>query len=397
MEQLSSVVVVGGGAVGLTAALALARRSVPVTVLEAAPQLVEEYRASTFHPPTLEMLDDLGLAQGMLAKGLIAHTFQYRDRAEGLVAEFDFGLLKNDTRFPFRLQLEQYALSVAAYEELSRVPGASVRFGHEVTGVRMDGDCVVLEVTTEAGAQEISAPYAIGADGATSAVRRSLGIAFDGMTYPERYLVLFTTFDFAEHMGDLAYVNYVSDPEQWFVLLRTPGVWRVLFPTDAEHTDIELEVDAVSQEHLKRVVPSDQDYPILHRMLYRVHQRVADTYRMGRVLLAGDAAHVNNPLGGMGLNGGIHDAVSLANALGDVWHGRAREQALDEHSERRRRIAIDYVQAWTHQNAVAIAQSDPAARRLQQDELRATAADPERARRYLLRTSMIEALRGAAR
>ena len=397
MEQLSSVAVVGGGAVGLTTALALARAGVPVTVFEAAPHLVEEYRASTFHPPTIEMLDDLGLAQGMLAKGLIAHAFQYRDRVEGLVAEFDFGLLKNDTRFPYRLQLEQYALSLAAIEELSHIPEASVRFGHEVTGARMEGDHVVLDVTTEAGAQEISAPYVVGADGATSAVRRSLGIAFDGMTYPERYLVLFTTFDFAEHLKGLAYVNYVSDPEQWFVLLRTPGVWRVLFPTNADQTDDELEVAAVSQEHLKRVVPSHEDYPILHRMLYRVHQRVADTYRVDRVFLAGDAAHVNNPLGGMGLNGGIHDAVSLAGALAEVWHGRAGEEALDEHSERRRRIAIDYVQAWTHQNAVAIAQSDPDARRRQQDELRATAADPERARRYLLRTSMIEALRGSAK
>jgi len=394
MEQLSSVVVAGGGAVGLTTALALAQAGVPVTVLEAAPKLVEEYRASTFHPPTIEMLDDLGLAQGMLAKGLIAQTFQNRNRNEGVVAEFDLGLLKNDTRFPFRLQLEQYALSVAAYDALLRLPGADVRFGHEVTGVRLGGDHVVLDVATSSGPQQVSAPYVVGADGAASAVRRSLGIAFDGMTYPERYLVLFTTFDFAAHLENLAYVNYVSDPEQWFVLLRTPGVWRVLFPTDASETDDALEMDADSQEHLQRVVPIDADYPILHRMIYRVHQRVADSYRMGRVLLAGDAAHVNNPLGGMGLNGGIHDAVSLARALADVWHGHAQARALDEHAERRRRIAIDYVQAWTHQNAVAIAQSNPDARRRQQNELRATAADPERARRYLLRTSMIEALRG---
>jgi 3-(3-hydroxy-phenyl)propionate hydroxylase len=396
MEQLSSVVVAGGGAVGLTTALALARADVPVTVLEAAPQLVEEYRASTFHPPTIEMLDDLGLAQGMLAKGLIAPIFQYRDRTHGVVAEFDLGLLKNDTRFPFRLQLEQYALAVAASEELSRVPNADMRFGHEVTGVRADGDRVVIDVATANGPQEISAPYVVGADGAASAVRRSLGIPFEGMTYPERYLVLFTTFDFGAHLDRLADVSYVSDPDQWFVLLRTPDVWRVLFPTNADETDDALGVDAASQEHLQRVVPSDEPYPVLHRMLYRVHQRVADSYRVGRVLLAGDAAHVNNPLGGMGLNGGIHDAVSLAGALAEVWHGRAPKHVLDEHSERRRRIAIDYVQAWTHQNAVAIAQSDPDARKRQQDELRATAADPERARHYLLRTSMIEALRGSA-
>ena len=397
MESLSSVVVVGGGAVGLTTALALARSSVPVTVLEAAPTLVEEYRASTFHPPTLEMLDDLGLAKGMLADGLIAPTFQYRDRKEGLVAEFDLGLLKDDTRFPFRLQLEQYALAKAAYAELLRLPEATVRFGHEVTGVRLEGEGVVISVATAAGPVELGAPYVIGADGAASAVRHSLGVAFDGMTYPERYLVLFTTFDFAAHLDGLGFVNYVSDPEQWFVLLRSPGLWRVLFPTHAEESDRELELSEAAQEHLQRVVPMAEPYPILHRTLYRVHQRVADTYRIGRVLLAGDAAHVNNPLGGMGLNGGIHDAVSLAEALSAVWHGRASEEVLDEHAVRRRRIAIDYVQAWTHQNASNLSQSDPSARKRQQEELRATAADPLRARQYLLRTSMIEALRKSAR
>ena len=306
-KALSSVLVVGGGVVGLTTALALARAGVPVTVLEAAPELLEEYRASTFHPPTLKMLDDLGLAEGMLAKGLVAPTFQFRDRREGLIAEFDLGLLKNDTRFPFRLQLEQHALAVAAYAELLRVPGATVRFGHEVTSVRLEDDRVVLSVSTAAGPLELSAPYVVGADGATSAVRRSLGIAFDGMTYPDRYLVLFTTFDFAKHFNKLSYVNYFSDAERWFVLLRSPGVWRLLFPTKAKETDRELELEEVAQEHLQRVVPTGEPYPILHRTLYSVHQRVAGKYLVGRVLLAGDAAHINHPLGGMGLNGGIHD------------------------------------------------------------------------------------------
>ena len=339
------------------------------------------------------MLDDLGLAQGMLAKGLVAPTFQFRDRREGLIAEFDLGLLKNDTRFPFRLQLEQHALAVAAYAELLRVPGATVRFGHEVTGVRLEDDRVVLSVVTAAGSREISAPYVVGADGATSAVRRSLGIAFDGMSYPERYLVLFTTFDFAKHLDGLSYVNYVSDAEQWFVLLRSPGVWRVLFPTQAKEMDRALALEEIAQENLQRVVPTAEPYSILHQTLYSVHQRVAGNYLVGRVLLAGDAAHINNPLGGMGLNGGIHDAVSLASALSAVWHGRAPERVLGEHAARRRRIAIDYVQAWTHQNASTLSQTDPGARKRHQEELRATAADPRRARQYLLKTSMLEALR----
>ena len=393
MESLSSVLVAGGGAVGLTTALALARAGVPVTVLEAAPELVKEYRASTFHPPTLEMLDDLGLARGMIDAGLIARTFQYRDRDDGIVAEFDLDLLRDDTRFPFRLQLEQYALSLAAYDALGRIPGADVRFGHEGTAVRSEGGRVIVTVATPGGQEELSAPYLVGADGAGSAVRRSLGLAFDGMTYPDRYLVLFTTFDFAAHIPGLGYVSYVSDPEQWFVLLRSPGLWRVLFPTKAEDTDRELELDETAERHLQYVVATPERYPVLHRTLYTVHQRVAERYRVGRVLLAGDAAHVNNPLGGMGLNGGIHDAVSLAEKLAAVWLGRAGDEALDEYADRRRRIAVEHVQAMTHGNAAAIGQTDPDARRRQQAELRETAADPERARHYLLRTSMIAALR----
>jgi 3-(3-hydroxy-phenyl)propionate hydroxylase len=393
VESLSSVLVAGGGAVGLATALALARAGVPVTVFEAAPELVKEYRASTFHPPTLEMLDDLGLAQGMIEQGLVAPTFQYRDRVEGLVAEFDLGLLRGDTRFPFRLQLEQHALAVAAYAALSQMATAEVRFGHEVTSVRQEGNRVVASVTTPEGPLEVSAPYVVGADGASSAVRRTLGIPFEGMTYADRYLVLFTTFDFAAHLDGLGYVNYVSDPEQWFVLLRSPGVWRVLFPTRAEETDEALERGDAAQEHLQRVAATGEPYPILHQTLYRVHQRVARMYRVGRVLLAGDAAHVNNPLGGMGLNGGIHDAVALAAALSGVWHGRGGDSLLDAYAESRRRIAAEHVQKMTHENAAAIGQADPEARRAQQEELRATAADPARARQYLLRSSMIASLR----
>ena len=127
MTVIDGVLVVGGGTVGLTTALSLARRGVPVTVLEAAPELVREYRASTFHPPTLEMLDELGVADDFIAQGLVADKLQFRDRSEGLIAEFDLALLKDDTRFPFRLQREQYALSQLVFERLRRLPNARVR------------------------------------------------------------------------------------------------------------------------------------------------------------------------------------------------------------------------------------------------------------------------------
>jgi 3-(3-hydroxy-phenyl)propionate hydroxylase len=392
VDRFEGVVVVGGGAVGLTIALALAQREVPVKVLEAAPALVEEYRASTFHPPTIEMLDGLGLAAGMIDQGLIADKLQYRDRRLGKVAEFDFGLLRDDTPYPFRLQIEQYVLAKAAYERLIALPGASVEFECPVSAVEQDADEAILTIGTASRTRQLSAPYVIGADGGTSAVRHSLDIAFEGMTYEDRYLVVFTKFPFHEHLTDLAYVNYVSDPREWFVLLRSPGLWRVLFPVQDETADAELTLDAAVQERLQGIVASPTPYPVIHRTPYRVHQRVAATYRKGRVLLAGDAAHVNNPLGGMGLNGGIHDAVRLSQALSGVWHRTLPDGELDAYSDERRGIALAHVQAQTKQNAAAISQADSTARERQQAELRETAADPVRAREYLLRVSMITGL-----
>ena len=394
------VLVAGAGAVGLTAALGLVRRGIPVTVFEAEPGLVEEYRASTFHPPTIEMLDGLGVGAALRSKGLEAPRFQFRDRREGLIAEFDLAALADVTPYPYRLQVEQFALVELLYEELWRAAGSVVLFDHRVAGVEETSDGVTVVVETPDGRREFAGSYVVGADGGRSAVRHALGIDFEGMTYPERYLVTFTTFDFRLVMPDLAQVNYVSDPEEWFVLLRSPGLWRVLFPTKPEETVFDEEpgaeaLDRLAQERYQRVHATGEPYPLVYRNVYRVHQRVARAYRAGRGLLAGDAAHVNNPLGGMGLNGGIHDAVMLTEALARALGGSGGSgdtRALDHYAAERRRIAVQFIQAQTAQNEQNIRQRDPEARRRRQEEQRRMAEDPAAARAYLLRTSMIESL-----
>lgn len=386
---------------GLTAALALAKKQVPITVLEAEPELPKELRASTFHPPTLEMLDELGLTEKLIAQGLIADKFQFRDTKAGKIAEFDLAVLKDDTRYPFRLQLEQYALSVLAYEALQRLPNADVRFGHKVVNTVPAQDHVAVIAETPEGRRQFMADYVIGADGAHSEVRRAMGIPFEGMTYPELYLVQFTTFDFLERIPDLAHVNYVFSDEDWFVLLHSPGVWRILFPMRPEEAALDALPDDATlelrgQACLQKVVATGQPYPVVHRAIYQVHQRVAQSYRSGYVLLAGDAAHVNNPLGGMGLNGGIHDAINLSGKLAQVWHGQASDKLLDAYSEERRRVAIQFIQRQTSENAAGIAQKDPEARNRYYEELPGMATDPVKARQYLLRTSMIESVRAAS-
>ena len=383
------VLIVGGGAVGMMTALALTERGVPVTVLEAGGGLVEQYRASTFHPPTLDLLDRYGLAGPLIAAGNVARTVQYRDWEEGLIAEFDLSLLADATEHPFRVQKDQHTLSGMLLERLSRRPDVEILFGRRVLSAGDEGDLATAIVDTPDGRLHISAPYLVGADGANSAVRRSAGIGFEGKTYPDRYVTVFTPFAFERRLPGFGPVNYVSDPVDWTVLLRAPEHWRVLYPARAEETDEQaLSTQAIARR-LSSIAGAQADFEVEHARIYRVHQRVASTLRSGRILLAGDAAHVNNPLGGMGLNGGLADAEALAASLSDVWHGRAGGSVLDCYSAARRRIALEHVGGRTDENARQISLSDPAARRAWRERMRALAEDPVSARRFLLEASLL--------
>jgi 3-(3-hydroxy-phenyl)propionate hydroxylase len=389
------VVIAGAGPVGLVAALILAQEGVRVTVLEAAPHLNMDLRASTFHPPTLDMLARFGLTEELVAQGLVARHTQQRDRTEGLVAEFDMQLLAGDTDHPFRLQCEQWKLAEGIKRRLDAMPHVTMRFSTRLEALAERDDGVDVDIVTDGAADRLRADWVIGADGAWSAVRRSLGIEFEGFTYPERFLVISTDFEYADHLPRLSYVNYCSDPQEWCVLLRVPTLWRVLFPTTTQQSDEEVLSDAFVQQRLQSLLPQDQPYRTVHRTLYKVHQRVARQFRHGRVFLAGDAAHINNPLGGMGMNGGVHDAFNLCAKLLQVMRGEAGDALLDRYERQRRTIAIEYINASTARNKQEIEERDPAARRRTQDALRATAADPAKARAYLRKTSMLDALERA--
>ena len=370
------VLIAGAGPVGLTAAYMLARASASVTVLERAPGLAEDLRASTWHPPTLDMMEELGFAEEILREGLMAPTFQHRDRKTGAIAEFDLGLLRGETRHPYRVQYEQFRYTRLVYERLAAFPNADVRFGTPVTTVEQDGSGVTVNAKERAD-------YLIGADGAGSAVRRATGVEFEGMTFPERFFVVSTPFDFAGHLERLSYVNYIADTDEWCVLLKVPGLWRCLFPTQDESDE---QILGSAEKLLQGLVRKPTPYETVHRTLYRVHQRVATRYRVGRVFLAGDAAHINNPLGGMGMNGGLHDAWILCRKL-------IGGEDLATYEAERRPVAIDYINANTARNRKLMAERDPQARKRAQDEMCRIAADPAAAKAFLMKSSMIETLR----
>ena len=389
------VVVVGAGPVGLTAALALGKRGIPVVLLAAEPELVMELRGSTFHPPTLDLLDEFDVVPRMIEVGLKAPTWQFRDRETGPVATFDLALLAGDTNHPYRVQCEQWKLMRLLEAQLRELPGCDIRFGHAVTDVRQDDDTVTVIADTPAGPVEVAARYVVAADGARSTVRRVLGMEFEGFTYPELFLIASTDVRFEATLTDIAYVNYIADPLEWLVLLRVPGLWRVLVPAP-ENSDREaLLSDETIQAMLNRVVPRGAPYPVAHRSIYHVHQKVAKSFRCGRVLLAGDAAHINNPLGGMGMNGGIQDAFNLADKLKDIYAG-ADDALLDRYDRQRRTVAVEAVQQQTHRNQQIISERDPDVRRKALDTMRRIATDKAQAREYMLKSSMIGSMRRAA-
>ena len=398
MSIQKPVIIAGAGPVGCTAALKLARAGIPVVLLEGLEDLPQTLRASTFHPPSLDMIEDLGLIEPLEAQGLVCRYYQYRDRRTGAIAEFDLDVLRGDTKHPYRLQVEQWKYTRLVWDALqARHPNAECRFNSAVKGLHQTSDGVEVLVWENGVEKIIEGSFAIACDGADSALRKAAAITFEGFTYPERFLVASTPFPLETKFERLALVNYVSDPEEWLVLLRTPSLWRVLIPTDpAIENDALWLSDAWIQARLHHMAPHDQDYEIIHRTVYRVHQRVARTYRRGRLLLAGDSAHLNNPLGGMGMNGGIHDAWNLADRLIAVHGGGDPGPLLDLYDRQRREICKRFVQEHTINNKKLLESKDPDVQRKRQEEYMRTAADPALARSFLLRTSMIQSLRDAA-
>lgn len=393
-HELDRVIVVGAGPVGLIATLSLLSEGIPVTLLEATADLAEDLRASTFHPPTLDMLDRFGVSEKLVEQGLICPHWQFRDRKQGIVATFDLGLLEGETAHPYRLQCEQWKLTRAVRALVDDHPDGTLITDIRAESVSQDADSVTVEaVHTDGSRETLRGRYLIGADGARSIVRKAMNVNFEGMTIPEIFLSLSTHFKYHDAIPNLANIAYVSDPEEWLVLLRTPSLWRVLLPTDPNQSEDDIMDPAHVEARLQAVMPSDQPYDVVHKTAYRVHERVADRYVHGRIFLAGDAAHLNNPLGGMGMNGGIHDAVNLTGKLAHIWRGEADLSLMDRYERQRRKVALETVQATALRNRKILNSSDPAERAAYYDDLRATVDDPARHKEYVLRSSMLQSLR----
>lgn len=395
MSQFDAqVVIVGAGPVGLSAAVRLEAFGVSAIVLEAEGELPEDLRASTFHPPTLDMLAQYGLAAPLIAQGLKCEHWQIRQHETGERAVFDLTHLKGETEHPFRLQCEQFRLCRILADHLAGADHVSIRMGASVVDVQQDDDGVT--VTYEQGGERhsVKARYLIGADGARSAVRTLLGWELEGKTYPETTILAITDFRFEDHIEGLSNVNYCWTEGGTFSLLRLKEFWRCsLYPRGDETTEEGLTADSI-QRKLQAIVARDEPYNVLEIRPYRVHMRIAPDYRKGRVILAGDAAHINSPSGGMGMNGGVHDAFNLTEKLKAVLDG-ADTGLLDLYTRQRRPIAEQEILAQADRNRGRMHERDPERRKVMMAELQSMLADPVRHKAYIMQSSMIDGLRKA--
>lgn len=384
------VLVVGAGPVGLSLALALARKGIPVEVFEKDAELNMQIRASTFHPRTLELFHEWGVVDEIIHHGYKVHRIQYWERSpRRLAAEFDYACIAGDTPFPYRLQCPQYIVTHILKPAVEAICPGSVHMEHELIDFTDHETHVTARFTTAHGIVERQASYLVGADGSHSTVRKRLNIGFQGKTYEDRFLLIGSDLKVDTLFPGAAPVCYVFDPREWVIILNLPDIVRVVFRmTNDEDENVALrEVHLQARmEHFFGQLPA---FRIKTTQLYRVHQRVADTFRAGRVLLAGDAAHNNNPAGGMGMNSGIHDAACLSDVFYRIQNGES-ESLLDVYAEERRRYAIESVQLYTDQQYRHMVMSDEAERERRNKFLADTANDPAKARAYLLRASMLE-------
>ena len=399
------IVVVGAGPVGLALTYGLASAGVQVTLIERDPAVSRQLRASTFHPPTLDMLDAWGITDELLRRGRITPRWQIRLHETGEHVSFDLSVLGDETAHPYRLQCEQSVLSEALEARLRQMPGVRILRGRTVSAVGQDAGSAWVEVraageasgaaTSDASAsrdaERLEAAYVVGCDGAHSLVRKTIGADFEGTIYPDVTLLATTDFDFGSMWGDLDGVNYIWQDSGTYSLLHLPSIWRIsLHPTS--DAPLEVEADPARIEaRLRELFPGHGPFPLVEIRPYRVHKRLATRWRDRRLLIAGDAAHLNNPKGGMGMNGGIHDAMCLCEHLVRALDG-APPQDLDGYERQRLPVIRDDIIGQADRNHARMQIRDLTERRAALARLQAVIDDPDRCRAYLRQTSMLEGL-----
>ena len=393
---MEPIVIIGAGPVGLITALRLSQLGMRSIIIEKNNAIQDELRASTFHPPTIEMLDELGIAKELISIGLKTKHWQFRVHETGEKALFDLGHINKDTKYPFRLQAEQKELCRIATKKAETDKNIDLRMGHQLNNLFQNDELVEISVSVEGQSDyTVKTPLMVAADGGSSKSRDIMGLSFSGKTYPETTILVATEFPFHEHIQELSNVNYVWSDWGTYSLLRLPGIWRCsLYPDIGETIDQATTPESIN-EKLNRIVPDQKDFRIVEVRPYKIHQRILDTYVHGRVVFAGDAAHLNSPSGGMGMNGGIHDGWCLSESLKDIFLGGLPLTRLGLYSDQRQKIAENEILKNADKNRSRMQERDKNHREAELVRLKKIASNPKRAREFLMKSSMIKGLKEA--
>jgi 3-(3-hydroxy-phenyl)propionate hydroxylase len=393
------ILIVGGGPVGLFAAVRLVGFGIPVTLIDKSPNVSDDIRASTIHPPSLEMMEPYGITDEILETGIKVRQWQIRNHLTGDKVIFDLGNISDETDYPYRVQFEQSKICMIMDRKLKANPLAEIRYETEFVSLIEKDDGITIEVKTAQGPEKIFGQFLIAADGGNSPIREYLGLAFEGSTYPEKTVLVTTPFPFHEHIEGLSSVSYCWEEDGNFSLLQLPNQWRasLYFPKNMSTDDVLA--DQHIQKKLHDICPIEDSYEILDKRVYRVHQRIVSRYDHGRIALAGDAAHINSPSGGMGMNGGLHDAHNLTEKLNVIWLSKDQKKYSDLlglYSRQRRPIAEQQIIKQADENRRRMTEKNHDNRQKSLDELRKISNDPGKCKAFLLKSSMFEGLRQAS-
>ena len=382
----SQVVIVGAGPVGLVSAMKLSKYGIKCVVLEKNSGPITDIRASTFHPPTLDILAELGLMEKMLSLGLKVPIWQIRHLPSGEYVNFDLSLIQSETNHAFRLQLEQKVFCRLCLEMLALDDAVDVRFNNEVVAIESNQTSAKTLVHDGNNEYSIKSDLVIAADGANSFCRKHLNIKYVGITYPKQSILVATDFLFEDYISNLTRVNYLWLDNGRASFLRLKEYWRCALYPNVTNSQIVLEDEFINSE-LNKIVPG-VTFTILERGKYYLHRKIIDNYVHGRVVFAGDSAHLINPTGGMGMNSGIHDAIFLTEMIEKIINGKESMDLLSFYSTQRREI-MGNIMELSDENRGRLQNKNNDYRMAEIKRMQTIARDDNKLKEYLLKTSMI--------